>query len=73
MPPCTGEGAAPAEPSGADEGWCEQRISGTVTLPFLEVQLADGALVVYEEIGCAHDPYVGTRAFAGVLVLVAAR
>ena len=48
-PSCAGEGAA--EPSGADEGLCEQRLSGTVTLPFLEVQLAEGTLVVHEEIG----------------------
>ena len=42
----------PAEPSGADEGACEQRLFGTVMVPFAEIQLADGTLVVHEEIGC---------------------
>ena len=48
-----GRSAAEAEPSGADDGLCEQRLSGTVALPFLQVQLADGVLVVQEEIGWA--------------------
>ncbi len=40
-----------AEPSGSDECLCEQQLSGEVKIPFVNVQLADGTLVVHEEIG----------------------
>lgn len=43
--------AGKAEYSAADDGLCEQRLSGTIKIPFVNVQIADGVLVVHEEIG----------------------
>ncbi len=40
-----------AEYSAEDEGLCEQRLSGNIKIPFINIQLADGVLVVHEEIG----------------------
>ena len=39
------------EPSGLDKGLCEQQLSGEVKVPFVTLQMADGHLVVDEEIG----------------------
>lgn len=39
------------EPSGLDKGLCEQQLSGEIKVPFITIQMADGHLVVDEEIG----------------------
>jgi hypothetical protein len=44
-------GQGEPEYSAADKGLCEQRLSGLVKLPLVEIQLADGVLVVHEEVG----------------------
>ena len=38
-------------PSAHDQYNCGQKLMGTVSIPFVELQLADGEIVVFEEIG----------------------
>ena len=45
----TGEGVQ--HPSAHDKYNCGQKLMGTVSIPFVELQLADGEMVVFEEIG----------------------
>ena len=45
----TGEGVQ--HPSAHDQYNCGQKLMGTVSIPFVELQLADGEMVVFEEIG----------------------
>ena len=46
---CAGENAQ--HPSAHDQYNCGQKLTGTVRIPFVELQLADGEFVVFEEIG----------------------
>ena len=48
---CAGECAQ--HPSAQDQYNCGQKLTGTVSIPFVELQLSDGEFVVFEEIGCA--------------------
>ncbi|KAK9906458.1 hypothetical protein WJX75_002116 [Coccomyxa subellipsoidea] len=64
------EGLGPgAEPSGSDEGLCEQQLFGEVKIPFVTIQLADGTLVVHEEIGQVFGGYVRFEACLGVSIV----
>jgi hypothetical protein len=49
-----GEGVQ--HPSAHDRHNCGQKLTGTICIPFIELQLADGELVVFEEIGWATLP-----------------
>ncbi len=49
LPVCAGEGVK--HPSAHDDYNCGQKLTGTVRMPFVELQLADGEFVVFEEIG----------------------
>ena len=40
-------------PSAHDKYNCGQKLMGKVSIPFVELQLADGEMVVFEEIGWA--------------------
>ncbi|BDA46251.1 hypothetical protein COCOBI_08-3430 [Coccomyxa sp. Obi] len=57
------------EPSGFDKGLCEQQLSGEVKIPFVTLQMADGHLVVDEEIGQVFGGYVRFDVYLGVSVV----
>ena len=56
-------------PSAHDQYNCGQKLTGTVSIPFVELQLADGEFVVFEEIGYVQYPTHDMTSYACTLKL----